>query len=436
MKGLLLAVALAALGGCNLYNPSGNGDPDNDQEWIDQGEAQLRDLDFVGAQQSFGKVLARDSSSTAAWVGYGKAVAARNLDMSLLLREALESQRENRKPLWDTSFTLAQKDSAYRGLAPVRQVLETWARLDSQGRASMPPRNRLERGVIAIAHSMLSLWDSNNDGRISKPGDDLAVALFGNLSAKDTTGLGFVPFLQSNQFTLKPDGTPDTTGKMDSAKVREYNALLSRTDTEFRTIANLAAQDTTMAAIYSGISGQNPQALSMFEVANVEDDDMDGCADEEIIDYRDNDGDGLIDEDTRAGHVNPLASARGDLAQVSQTDGVRGDRLANPRTGKGLPGVDSAGTLRLGVPVKPTDAFALLEIFRPMWDATHPAYPVLKWKWKIPNKEPMPPAERAALTERLKAIPSGAERAAVGCAELGGCWCKVQRDVCAGGVCP
>lgn len=435
MKRLLLVLSLVVLGGCNLYNPSGKGDPDTDQEWIDQGEAQLRDLDFVGAQRSFGKVLAHDSSSTAAWVGYGKAVAARNLDMSLLLREALESQRENRKPLWDTSFTLAQKDSAYRGLTPVRNVLETWARLDSLGRASMPPRNRLERGLIAIAHSMLSLWDSNNDGRIDRDGDALAIALFGNLSAKDNTGMGFVPFLQSNQFSLDSNGIPDTTGEVDSVKVREYNALLSRTDTEFRTIASLATQDTAMAAIYSGISGQNPQALAMFEVANVEDDDLDGCADEEIIDYRDNDGDGLIDEDTRAGHVNPLASAPGDLAQVSQADGVRGDRLANPRTGKGLPGVDSAGTLRLGRAVRPVDAFALLEIFRPMWDPAHPAYPVLKWKWKIPNQEPMAPADRAALTERLKAIPSGTARAALGCSELGGCWCKVQRDLCGSGAC-
>lgn len=428
MKHLLLVLSLLVMGGCNLYNPSGKGDPDTDQEWIDQGEAQLRDLDFAGAQQSFAKVLARDSSSTAAWVGYGKAVAARNLDMSLLLREALESQRENRKPLWDTSFTLAQKDSAYRGLTPVRKALETWARLDSLGRATMPARNRLDRGLIAIAHSMLSLWDSNNDGRIDPKGDALAIALFGNLSAKDTTGMGFVPFLESNQFTLGPDGKPDTTGKVDSAKVREYNALLGRTDTEFRTIASLAGQDTAMAAIYSGISGQNPQALSMFEVANVEDDDMDGCADEEIIDYRDNDGDGLIDEDTRAGHVNPLASATGDLAQVSQPDGVRGDRLANPRTGKGLPGVDSAGTLRLGTNVQPNSAFALFEVFRPMWSPAHPQYQTLRWK-------PMPPAERAALTERLKAIPSGAERAAVGCAELGGCWCKVQRDLCSTGAC-
>lgn len=429
MKRLLLALIFAAVGGCNLYNPSGKGDPVTDQEWIDQGEAQLRDLDFVGAQESFGKVLARDSSSTTAWVGYGKAVAARNLDMSLLLREALESQRENRKPLWDTSFSLAQKDSAYRGLAPVRRVLETWARLDSLGRASMPARNRLERGVIAIAHSMLSLWDSNNDGRISKPQDDLAIALFGNLSAKDTTGLGFVPFLKSNQFTLKPDGTPDTSGKMDSAKVREYNALLSRTDTEFRTIAAIATQDTAMAAIYSGISGQNPQALTMFEVANVEDDDLDGCADEEIIDYRDNDGDGLIDEDTRVGHVNPLASARGDLAQVSQPDGVRGDRLANPTSGKGLPGRDSAGTLRLGKSVQPTDLYAPLEVFRPMWDPTHRDFPTLRWKPKLP-------ADRAALTERLKALSTGTARVTLGCRELGGCWCKVQRDVCVGGACP
>lgn len=434
MTRLALALSLLVLGGCNLYNPSGKDDPDTDKEWIEQGEAQLRDLDFVGAQQSFEKVLAHDSSSTAAWVGYGKAVAARNLDMSLLLREALESQRENRKPLWDTSFSLAQKDSAYRGLAPVRKVLETWARLDSLGRASMPPRNRLERGLIAIAHSMLSLWDSNDDGRIDAKGDALAIALFGNLSAKDTTGMGFVPFLKSDQFSkLGLDGTRD--GTTDTAKVREYNALLSRTDTEFRTIANLAGQDTTMSAIYSGISGQNPQALSMFEVANVEDDDLDGCADEEIIDYRDNDGDGLIDEDTRVGHVNPLATAPGDLVQVSKPDGVRGDRLANPRTGKGLPGLDSVGTLRLGMPVRPTDAFALLEVFRPMWDSRNPEYSVLRWKWKIPNQLPMAPADRAALTQRLKAIPTGTARAALGCSELGGCWCKVQRDLCAKGAC-
>lgn len=66
MTRLGLVLSLLVLGGCNLYNPSGKSDPDTDREWIEQGEAQLRDLDFVGAQQSFGKVLVRDSSSTAA----------------------------------------------------------------------------------------------------------------------------------------------------------------------------------------------------------------------------------------------------------------------------------------------------------------------------------------------------------------------------------
>jgi len=415
---------LVLLAGCNLYNPSGKGSPETDQDWIEQGEAQLRALEFEAAGASFGRVLAHDSANTDAWIGYGKAVAARNLDMSLLLREVLESQREGRKPLWDTAFSLARKDSAYRGLIPVHRVLETWARLDSLGRATMPPRNRLERGLIAIAHSMLSLWDSNRDGRIDATGDALSISLFSKVGAVDTTGMGFIPLLTPDQFSVRrPDGTIDTTGAYDTLKVREYNALLDRTDAEFRTIANIASTDTAMSAIYSGLAGQNPQAIGMFEVANVVDDDLDGCADEEIIDYRDNDGDGLIDEDTRAGYVNPVATRAGDLAQVSKSDGVRGDRLADPRTGKGLVGVDSAGTLRWG------DAYGHFEVFRPMWSRSPLENGLLAWKLLEPDA-------RAALSERLRAIPTGAARAAEGCKVLGGCWCKVQRDVCAKGGCP
>lgn len=424
MKASSLAFLLI-LAGCNLYNPSGKGTPDSDQDWIDQGEAQLRDQEFEAARASFGRVLAHDSSRTEAWIGYGKAVAAQNLDMSLLLREVLESQREGRKPLWDTSFSLARKDSAYRGLIPVHRVLETWARLDSTGRATMPPRNRLERGLIAIAHSMLMLWDSNQDGRIDATGDALSISLFSKVGAVDTTGMGFIPLLTPDQFTARDrNGNPDTTGAYDTLKVREYNALLERTDAEFRTIASIASGDTAMSAIYAGISGQNPQAIGMFEVANVVDDDLDGCADEEIIDYRDNDGDGLVDEDTRAGYVNPVATRAGDLAQISQSDGVRFDRLADPRSGKGLGGHDSTITLRLG------DAYGHLEVFRPLWSPSHPEHAQLAWKILEPDA-------RAILAERLRAIPSGKARATEGCKVLGGCWCKVLRDVCKNeGDCP
>lgn len=440
-RALLLAASAALVVSCNVYNPSGEGNPSTDGEWIDQGEAQLRDRDFDAARASFGRVLARDSGNTAAWSGYVKAVSGSTLDLGLLLREARAAELERRKPLWD--IPLERKDSIYRSILPTWNAFETWARLDSVGRAWLPPVRRTERGLLLLAHSMLLLWDSNRDGRIDASGDVLSVRLFGSIAAADSSGLGFRPAATPDLFLATlPDGAPDTTGAVDSARLAEYDALLGTVDAEFATIDLIARRDTTLSAIASSISEQNPGAIGFFAVSDRDDDDMDGCADEEILDGLDNDGDGLVDEDARAGH--PISGAgAGDLAQRSGSDSIRGDRLADPVTGIGLPGDDSAGTLRYA------DAAGRFQVFAPSWNPADPRYGAWRWKYACDWDQataaamgttcfggaPMDPAARIAIARHVAATAPGTTRAEAGCSLLGGCWCRLLETVCRTGGC-
>lgn len=429
-------VATAFIGACNVFNPSGEADPTTAQEWIDQGEAQLRDLDFAGAEASFGHVLSEDSGSAAAWNGYVKAVSGRTLDLGLLLREALEAEREHRKPLWDVS--LVRKDSIYATILPTWRAFEAWARLASEGRTVLPATRRTERGLVLLAHSMLALWDSDRDGRITASGDVLSIRLFSTLSSKDSSGLGFKPLVDAALFgrTLA-DGSQDPSGATDSVRIADFDTLLRTVDREFAIIDTISREDTTLTAITSSIASQNPGAIGFFAVSNRLDDDMDGCADEEILDGLDNDGDILVDEDSRAGYVVPGAG-QGDLAQACASDSIRGDRLADPSTGRGLPGADSLGTLRYG------DSRGHIEVFRPSWDITHGRYPQLRWKYtcdwgsdvaaelgtSCQSGALMDPATRVAIARYLSATRGGRTRAEVGCSLLGGCWCRVLAEVC------
>lgn len=410
---------LLLLAACNLYNPSGKGEPETTRDWIDQGNAQLRSLEFLQAQASFGHILALDSGNTEAWIGYTKAVAGEHLEVSLLLREIVEANRQDRKPLWDMSCR--RKDSAYRSIAPVWAAYHRWERLDSLGRAKMPVEQKTELGLLTIAHTMLTLWDVNGDGRIdSLQGDGIAWILF---DTKDTEG-GFKPRLENVEFST------DTTGTLDQDAVTEYNALLSRSSSDIAAVKSLAELDPSMGSLYASLGEQSPDALAMYLVSDGSDNDMDGCADEEVQDSLDNDGDGLVDEDARAGYVlkSTRATIPGSLALRAASDGIRGDRLADD-AGKGRAGADSASTLIYG------DTLGHLLVFAPLWDSTRIRHPELRWNTTCPadgricSGSLRVVGNRMAINDSLRKVAPGLARAQAGCALLGGCWCKQLSDI-------
>lgn len=446
MSRALAAAALLALGACNLFNPSGKGEPPDDaRAWIEQGNAQLRALEFVDAQESFGHVLAQDSGSVEAWTGYAKAVSGQSLDLGFLLDEILKAQEENRKPLWDLDWK--GKERAFQSILPVWRVLDRWAILDSLGRAPMPSDRRLERGLLTLAHSMLLLWDADEDGHLDSTKDAVSQLLFGAIGssmASSQVGGGFVPAITASMFYVRDPvtGLVDTT-RIDTAKVLQVNSILSRSDAQFATVAGIAQQDTAMAAMYSSVQQQNPSSLPLYQTSNAFDDDMDGCADEEILDSIDNDGDFLIDEDSRAGILVPGAPGAGKRAQISRPDHVRGDRLASPSTTLGLPGEDSLfKTLVYG------DASGHLEIHRPYWDRQHPLFPAMHWNFRC-NWDKATAAsygvtagckdgaymdtagiDRNALADLLRRTPAGWSRVELGCKVIGGCWCRTKATLC------
>lgn len=417
-----IAALLVVVAACNVYNPSGEGSPTSAQDWIDQGNAQLRALEFEDAKTSFGHVLAKDSGNTAAWIGYTKAVSGQSLDLSLLLREGINAQNEGRKPLWDMPWR--GKDSAYQSIQPLWSVFETWSRLDSLGTAPMPEAQKTEKGLLTLAHSMLALWDFNNDGRVdSLHGDATAWLLF---DSKAVDG-GFKPSLDLVSFA----DTNDTSGKVDVAKIENFNTLIERSGSDFSSIMELAATDTAMEAMFSSVKDQSPEAITMYKVSDGIDDDMDGCADEEVLDSLDNDGDGLVDEDSRAGY-RLTESSRDAKAGVPALrflpDDIRNDRLADSK-GKGLP----AGSSPQDTIWTYGDRLGHTTTFAPMWAPSNERYPTLHWETTcksgvcIGSLEDV--ANRILVNDAIRRVPAGVERAAEGCRLLGGCWCKQLEDV-------
>lgn len=406
---------------CNLYNPSGEGDPESNEDWIEQGNAQLRTLRFTDAQESFGRVLAGDSGNTAAWLGYAKAVSGQSLDVSLLLQESLDAQKEGRKPFWDISCQ--EKDSAYRSILPTWNVLARWKRLDSLGRATMPTTQVAEYGLLSLARSMLGFWDYNADGRIDSAGGDRTAWL---LFRSDNVEGGFKPELGLVEFTLG-----DTTGKLDTAQVTDFNAMLDRSKSDVSVLLALAGKDTATDAVYGSIRGQSPEAIGMYRVSDLADNDLDGCLDEEILDSLDNDGDGLVDEDARAGYrltTSKTEAAPGVPALRFLPDGTRDDRLSDS-LGDGRASPEGHDQLwRYG------NREGRIEVFAPLWDTSQSDQTALHWKGSCATSDGICTGSLAQISNRLavnaaiRSVPPGQARAVEGCRILGGCWCLQLRE--------
>ena len=461
VRRIAAGLLLLLLGSCNTYNPSGKGDPENTDEWIAQGQAQLRASQFDAAKSSFGHVLANDSDNVDAWTGYTKSVAGGNLDIGVLLKELLDAENQNRKPLWE--MPLPGKNTLYHGIAPVLGALELWARRDSLHHATMGPDRVRERGFLTLAYAMLTLWDSNRDGNIDSTNDIVAITLFKTLPIEAN------PLLPGSGFTPNFTSTPNffvsgTSGMPDTARIGQFNRLLLRVDTQFQVVKAIAKQDTAMAAAFKATDGLNPYALTSFQVGDGIDNDLDGCVDEEIADGVDNDGDRLIDEDTRPGYLGSATPIPGQTAQTSPSDGVNWTRLTSPWSDRGIPGKDSAITLQYASTAEYNDndwPKVLLKVFLPL----NPSFQgntasVKAWQWNsvcrwtakeadsmklnltLPCQDGAPfdwngitRMELKQRMERTLPLPENTPRAAfnrvaLGCKLIGGCWCRTMTTIC------
>lgn len=447
-QGLLLALALAS---CNTFNPSGKGDPDGNDEWIAQGEAQLRASEFDAAQESFGHVLANDSDDVRAWSGYAKALSGKHLDVSVLLRELLAAEREDRKPLW--TMPLPGKNTLYRGVTPVLGFLDRWARRDSLHGTTMDADRVRERGFLTLAYAMFVLWDSNKDGSISLPQDTVAVTVFTKLLT-NLPGGGFIP-----NFTATPNFFNDASGRTDTARAGQFNRLLARVDSQFRTVDEIAKQDTAMAAIFASTSKQNPAMLNTYNIGDGIDNDLDGLVDEEVMDGLDNDGDRVVDEDSRPGYVSRRPAA-GLSAQTSPPDGVRWDRSTSPWNNRGVPGRDSSITLTYATTAEHNDTKdwpkLILKPFLPMNWARDTTVRNRAWLWNITCNWPADSARkwglppeckdgkpfdydglfRSAIRKTMESQPlprtplAAYQRVRLGCKLVGGGWCRTMTAIC------
>lgn len=411
---LPLCLLFTLLAGCNLFNPSGEGEsPSSAKEWIEQGNMDLRDQKFVAAEKCFRQALKQDSSYSEAWRGLAKAESGRYLPITDVLDRVESIEDSGAAIFWQ--ITTSERNMWYQAFIRLDSVFEQWYVLDSLGRTEMDQYDRSDRNTVMLFAGVLGIWDTNQDGVI----DSTDFAIDKLISYVNNIAGGIRPeFCDEELWAM----ITDTTGQIDSSQIEVFNSVLVQTDAVLDEIKNNSALDSNVQVLIGDIAGEN-NYLSFYQTSNASDDDFDGCIDEEVPDGMDNDGDGLVDEDSRVGwRESNWPVALGAYAMIAVSDGIRGDRLLNPNNGIGIEGEDSATTLIYG------DAVGHIEMYRHFWDSEDPRYETLHWKY----------AEADSLIifrDSIKSMPWGKNRVEAGCELLGGCWCLIKEKFCSGEEC-
>lgn len=362
LKRCCLGLGLLAAG-CNVFNPSGEGDGGNSQgALMAQGEEKFRQMDFEGSMNAYQEAIDADSTNSLAYYGYAKSVM-RYWDVSAsdLLTE-VSSAKDGGIPFigaadWDLTrylkatskvrkalgkmterdtltrwyhYTLDPTSKAYLkdALAAKRVAFmaEYWAKAEL-GLPGYHPKSKFplsdlklgyqkviaDFGFVEMVYAIAHLRDLNGDDSIGSQ-DDLIKKL-----AFNTSGGGFkVENLQDIQKDLADN--PESREQMNNLITNVASGLTSAgvvldllgpalggqsggtgTDT-----AGLSEKVTeNMDSVISSLG----DAVTFYQFGDLKDNDGDGCLDEELLDGKDNDGDGFTDEDAR---INPIDAVDND----------------------------------------------------------------------------------------------------------------------------
>ncbi|HSQ41052.1 MAG TPA: hypothetical protein VLM37_02090 [Fibrobacteraceae bacterium] len=387
--------------------------PSTASGWIRQGNLDLREQEFSDAALCFRKALKLDSSRSEAWRGLTKAISGQYLPVMDLLTKIDAVQDSGAAVFWN--LTSSERSSWYGAFLRMDSVFSSWFRLDSLGRSLMTSYDLSDRNLTLLCLGILKIWDTDDDGDIDDDDWDIDALI----SYTNSVSSGIQPELGEDELLAL---VTDSSGTLDSSQIEMFNAVLVRTDSILDAMEEQTSTDSTVQAIIDSIEGGD-NALSYYQTSDAEDDDHDGCVEEEVADGYDNDGDGLVDEDTRLGwRQESWTVAAGMRALIARSDSIRGDRLINPNTGIGLPGVDSASTLVYA------DEAGHLGVFRPYWDPTDEHFS--DWQWSSARGDSL-----VQLRDSIGRMEWGYAKVITGCKLAGGCWCHILEEFCSGGVC-
>lgn len=365
---LPMALLLVSFIGCNLFNPSGEGgDEDADADGlIAEGEECMRDQDFVCAYDAFSAALAEDSSKSLAWHGLIKATVGRDsLPITELIRRALDlgdMKADSAMPFLNENDSV--KNRFYRPLLRLQFLITKFKKRDSLGRTDGVFRASREDNDLLVVSNLgliLKLADLNRDTIIDSR-DNLLKGAFDSLK----TG-GIKPsVISADSFLVSSSGEPDTTGKVDSQKVSDFNTFIQGMSEDVETNRTILKEAVATAGTTTTDTGEESidakidkfldaagGSLVFWKLNDFADNDGDGCVDEEIWgDSVDNDGDGLVDEDARASYIfpglfwTPTPASYGVTFARAPEDGIYNDRVSIEgklfSDVKSMPGTDDA----------------------------------------------------------------------------------------------
>lgn len=392
LRHLLVVVLLTCgLQACNLFNPSGEGTPDNVAGWIAEGDKQLIAKDYPKAVAAYRHALDLDGKNDAAWDGWlearaGVAQQSTGITLADLLIETRKIGNGSAKPFW--SLPLEAQDRFYRYMGLLDDSYSQCLR--ELGIKSFADEVRRQSHTsVKAAYTLLRLCDYDLDGRLT-PSDTAVIHVCRDTPGGIETGIDVGSLTAVRLLQLLQDTGAASSGTPDAAKVAQLNALTASSDSLLAQV-DLLAQDDPRWTLLQEFLADKGREMVFFAVSDALDNDGDGCADEEVADGLDNDGDGLVDEDARLGYRDTLGSFQGAGALALRTteDAVAVSRLV---------GADAVtGSLRAGRNPLASDTAGLHYVAQPLWsrypgllpravpyvDSSHADYADRHWKVRV-----------------------------------------------------
>jgi hypothetical protein len=183
----LATVLCTGLLGCNLFNPSGDGTPDNVPGWIAEGDKHLAAKDYPAAQQAYWQAIALERKNDLAWSGWLEARAGIAQDSTGISLAALliETRKLGGPTIPFLDLPIEDLDRFYRYLGTLHNAYKVCLR-GLEDTVFADPIRQKSYTTVRTAHAFLVVCDRDLNGR---------------LTASDTTGLNC---LDVSQWTNLP----------------------------------------------------------------------------------------------------------------------------------------------------------------------------------------------------------------------------------------
>jgi len=346
---LSLFVLALTIVGCNLFNPSGEGDP-GDINLNEQGEIYFRNGQYQKAMDAFERAIAKDSANSMAYYGFAKsAVALYRLDKILILDDVAATASNPSDFAFlqhsDSILTLRlQAGSRVRrvlSLLTDRDSLTLWYKYLSDSSAADTANENYD-SLFAVRRAFIQ--DYIVKGDVNTPGyrsraqfpltdfrmaaknivvDYLAFDLLytitrlydldtNNIIDANDALMKKLKFGAGGGFGIDSLSAIAADIENDTATTQNLNNLVASMASGMAGTAQLAGllggggesgDSTSTEAQTSGnvdsVIASMGDAILFYQFGDKIDNDGDGCVDEEIMDEKDNDFDGFVDEDAR-----------------------------------------------------------------------------------------------------------------------------------------